>query len=177
MQFTPTPIDGAYLVDLDRRGDARGFFARLWCQQELQAQRLEGGFVQTNDALSEDRGTLRGLHWQVAPHEEVKLVRCVKGAIFDVVVDMRPQSPSYLRWFGAELTDENRRMMYVPRGCAHGLVTLVDATEVIYSVTHPYTPAAERGVRWNDPRFGIEWPDVGALTISEKDRQWPDFTA
>jgi dTDP-4-dehydrorhamnose 3,5-epimerase len=177
MRFTPTRVDGAYLVDLDARGDGRGFFARMWCRDELEAQGLEGGFVQTNNALSESRGTLRGLHYQVAPHEEVKLVRCVRGAIFDVVVDVRPQSPTYLSWMGAELTSENRRMMNVPRGCAHGLMTLVDATEVIYSVSHPYTPDAERGIRWDDPRFGIVWPDVGTLTISEKDRQWPDFAA
>ena len=177
MRFVDTPIAGAYLVDLDMRGDGRGFFARLWCADEMSAHGLDGHFVQTNNGLSEQRGTMRGLHYQVPPHGESKLVRCIAGSIFDVIVDLRSDSPSYLQWFGAELTAVNRRMMYVPEGCAHGLLTLADATEVIYSVTHPYTPAAERGVRWNDPRFGIAWPDVGGLTISEKDRQWPDYAA
>jgi dTDP-4-dehydrorhamnose 3,5-epimerase len=177
MRFTGTPVDGAFLVDLELRGDDRGFFARLWCRDELAAQGLDGHFVQSNDALSAERGTLRGLHYQLEPHAEVKLVRCVRGGIFDVVLDLRPSSPTYRQWFGAELTADNRRMMYVPRGCAHGLVTLADNTEVLYSVTHPYTPAAERGVRWNDPQFGIAWPEVGPLTISEKDRQWPDYAA
>jgi dTDP-4-dehydrorhamnose 3,5-epimerase len=177
MRFVETPIAGAYIVDLDLRGDQRGFFARLWCQDELAAKGLNGQFVQTNNALSERRGTLRGLHYQVPPHEEAKLVRCISGEIFDVIVDVRAGSSTYLQWFGTELSAANRRMMYVPAGCAHGLLTLADATEVIYSVTHAYTPDAERGVRWNDPRFAIAWPDVPSLTISEKDRQWPDFTA
>jgi dTDP-4-dehydrorhamnose 3,5-epimerase len=175
MKFVATPVDGAYLVEPTPRVDDRGFFGRVWCTDEFAAQGLNASFVQCNDSLSRRRGTLRGLHYQVAPFSEVKLIRCVHGAIFDVLVDLRPQSPTYLRWYGAQLTGENRTMMYVPEGCAHGYLTLEDDTEVIYPVTCAYRPDAERGVRWNDPAFGIVWPEVGPLTLSPKDEGWPDY--
>ena len=175
MRFIETRVAGAFLVEPEPRGDDRGFFARLWCREEFAVQGLNAAFVQCNDAFTARRGTLRGLHYQVAPHEEVKLIRCVRGAVFDVLVDLRPDSPTYTQWVGATLTAENRTMLYVPEGCAHGYLALEDGSEVMYPVTKPYHPAAERGVRWNDPRFGIEWPEIGPLVISAKDERWPDY--
>ena len=174
MIFTGTPIDGAWILDLERRGDERGFFARVWCQSEFRSRGLTADFVQCNTSHSVYRGTVRGLHYQIAPHEEVKLVRCIRGRIFDVIVDLRPASASYLRWFGAELTADNRRMLYVPTGCAHGYETLEDDTEVEYPVSAAYVAAAEKGVRWDDPRFQIAWPEP-PRHLSGKDRAWPDF--
>jgi dTDP-4-dehydrorhamnose 3,5-epimerase len=139
------------------------------------ARGLTADFVQCNESFSARKGTLRGLHYQAAPHGEVKLVRCVRGAIFDVLVDLRPDSSTYTRWFGAELTAANRRLLYIPEGCAHGYLTLEDQSEVEYPVSCAYHPDAERGIRWNDPRFAIAWPDVEPLTLSPKDRQWPDY--
>ena len=175
MRFAETPVRGAYLIDPEPRGDERGFFARLWCRDEFAARGLIADFVQCNDSFSAKRGTLRGLHFQTAPHSEVKLIRCVRGAVWDVVVDLRPKSPSYCQWFGAELTADNRRLLYVPESCAHGYLTLEDGSEVEYPVSRPYQPDAERGIRWNDPRFGISWPLGEPLTLSPKDRQWPDY--
>ena len=175
MRFTETRVQGAYLVEPEPRGDDRGFFARIWCRDEFAAQGLSAVFVQCNDAFTAKRGTLRGLHYQSAPHEEVKLIRCVRGAVFDVLVDLRPASPTYAQWVGVTLSAENRTMVYVPEGCAHGYLALEDGSEVIYPVTKAYQPAAERGVRWNDPRFGIEWPEIGPLLISPKDEGWPDY--
>jgi dTDP-4-dehydrorhamnose 3,5-epimerase len=175
MKFVATPVHGAFLVEPSPRGDDRGFFARVWCRDEFAAQGLNAAFVQCNDSLSRRKGTLRGLHYQVAPFGEVKLIRCVQGSVFDVLVDLRQGSPSYLKWFGAALTAANRTMLYVPEGCAHGYLTLEDDSEVMYPVTAPYRPEAERGVRWNDPAFGIQWPDVGPLTMSPKDEAWPDY--
>ena len=177
MTFVETPVSGAYLIAPEPRGDDRGFFARIWCQDEFARRGLNAAFVQCNDAFSVQRGTLRGLHYQVAPFAEVKLVRCIRGAVFDVVVDLRPQSPTYRGWYGAELTAVNRSMLYVPEGCAHGYLTLEDASEVVYPVTRPYHPAAERGIRWNDAQFRIEWPMTRGLIVSPKDEQWPDFQA
>ena len=175
MKFTETSVSGAYLVEPEPRGDDRGFFARLWCQDEFAAHGLTAEFVQCNDSFSARRGTLRGLHYQAAPYAEVKLVRCVRGSVFDVLVDLRPESPTYKRWFGAELTAKNRQMLYVPEGCAHGYLTLEDESEVVYPVSRPYHPEAERGIRWNDPQFGIAWPEAGSLTMSPKDERWPDY--
>jgi dTDP-4-dehydrorhamnose 3,5-epimerase len=175
MQFIETAVAGAYIVEPQVRGDERGFFARLWCQEEFAAHGLAAVFVQCNASLSTERGTLRGLHYQVAPFEEVKLVRCIRGAVFDVFVDLRPQSGSYMRWAGVELTADNRRAVYVPGGCAHGYLTLVDNTEVEYPVSQSYQPAAERGLRWNDPSVDIEWP-FAPCSLSVKDRSWPDYT-
>lgn len=174
MLFEKTPVTGAFTVELERRGDERGFFARVFCEEEFGAAGLATRFVQVNNSLSAEAGTLRGLHYQLAPAEEVKVVRCIRGSLWDVVLDLRESSPTFGRWYGAELSAENRRMMVVPRGCAHGFVTLEPDTEAFYFVTHPYAPALERGVRWDDPRFGIEWP-VEPAVISDKDRSHPDF--
>jgi dTDP-4-dehydrorhamnose 3,5-epimerase len=175
MTFRDTPVAGACVIDPDPIGDDRGFFARLWSREEFAARGLRASFVQWNDAFTARRGTLRGLHYQAPPHQEAKLVRCVRGAVFDVIVDVRPDSPTCRAWFGQELSAENRRLLYVPEGCAHGYLALEDATEVLYATSAAYHPASERGIRWNDPAFAIAWPDAGPLTLSPKDRQWPDF--
>jgi dTDP-4-dehydrorhamnose 3,5-epimerase len=175
MLFKETRVKGAFVVELEKRGDDRGFFARAFCRKEFEAQGLDFNPVQANVGASRLRGTLRGLHYQVRPHEEKKLVRCTAGALFDVVVDLRSGSPSCKQWFGVELTAENHKMLYVPEGCAHGYLTLADRTEIFYLVSEFYSPGAERGVRWNDPAFGIDWPPVEALVMSEKDAGWPDF--
>jgi dTDP-4-dehydrorhamnose 3,5-epimerase len=174
MIFSEAPIAGAYLIDLEKRGDGRGFFARVFCQNEFQAHGLETNFVQVNNSLSAARGTLRGLHYQLEPAAEVKLVRCISGALWDVILDLRRDSPSFGRWFGAELSAENRRMMYAPRGVAHGFLTLTEDAEAFYLVSAFYAPDRERGVRWDDPRFAIEWP-AKPLVISDKDAGRPDF--
>jgi dTDP-4-dehydrorhamnose 3,5-epimerase len=175
MRFAETELPGAFVIDLERREDERGFFARAWCERELAEHGLDTRVSQCNLAFNERRGTLRGLHYQVAPHAEVKLVRCTRGAVYDVIVDLRPESATYTRWIGVELTEDNRRMLYVPEGFAHGYLTLADATETFYQVSVPYTPDAERGARWDDPAFGIEWPQTEGLVMSDKDRSWPDF--
>lgn len=174
MRFTSTPISGAWLVQPELRQDERGHFARLWCRDELARQGLRGDFVQANNSFSRAAGTLRGLHWQGAPHGEVKLVGCTRGRIFDVIVDVRAGSPTFLKWFGAELSADNRTMVYVPEGCAHGYLTLEGDSEVVYPVTAVYHAASERGLRWDDPAVGIEWP-IEPAVVSEKDRAWPDF--
>lgn len=174
MTFEETPIPGALLVGVEPRGDERGFFARMFCSDEFGAQGLATRFVQVNDSLSVERGTLRGLHYQLPPAAEVKLVRCVRGAMFDVVVDLRPGSPAFKRSFAARLTAEDRRMMYVPEGCAHGFLTLEPNTEAIYLVSAPFSPEQERGVRWDDPQFGIEWP-IEPAVLSDRDRGQRDF--
>jgi dTDP-4-dehydrorhamnose 3,5-epimerase len=175
MRFTETELPGAFLIDLERREDERGFFARAWCEEELAAHGLDTRVSQCNISFNERRGTLRGLHYQVPPHAEVKVVRCTRGSIYDVIVDLRPGSATYMRWIGIELTAENRLQLYVPEGFAHGYLTLEDATETFYQVSMPYAPGAERGARWDDAAFDIAWPDIGELVISEKDRSWPDF--
>jgi len=174
MRFTEADIAGAYLIDLERHGDERGFFARVFCEEEMAAHGLTATMVQINTSYSADAGTLRGLHYQAPPHEEAKLMRCVRGSIFDVVADLRPDSPTYLQWMGVRLTADNRRMVYVPEGCAHGFLTLEADTEVIYPVTAFYAPEAERGVRYDDPALGIDWP-ADIHVVSEKDRAWPDL--
>jgi dTDP-4-dehydrorhamnose 3,5-epimerase len=175
MRFVETSVTGAYIVEPELRGDERGFFARLWCCEEFAEHGLNAAFVQCNGSFSARRATLRGLHYQAAPYQEVKLVRCVRGAIFDVLVDLRRESSTYLRWIGVELTADNRKMIYVPECCAHGYMTLDDNCEVVYPVTQRYHPEAERGVRWDDPLFAIQWPNGGPQTISAKDRAWPDY--
>lgn len=172
MRFTPTPLAGAYLVHLEPHVDERGLFARAFCAAEFAAQGLETSFVQANISTNKQAGTVRGLHFQHAPHAEVKLVRCVKGALFDVVVDMREGSPTYLRWFGAELSDENGLMMYVPRGFAHGYQSLSDEAAAFYMVSAAYAPEAEGGLRFDDPKLAIDWPRPAAA-VSGKDAQWP----
>jgi dTDP-4-dehydrorhamnose 3,5-epimerase len=174
MRFHATPLSGCYTVELEKRMDSRGFFARVFCAEEFTRERLESRFVQMNTSLSLRRGTLRGMHYQVSPAEEAKLVRCLTGALYDVVLDLRPDSPSHGQWFGAELDADNRRMMYVPKGCAHGFLTLEDNTEVLYLVSAFYAPESERGVRYDDPRFGIRWP-FSPTEMSDKDRTWPYY--
>lgn len=174
MKFKPTPLAGAHLIDLEKRGDDRGFFARFFCTDEFAQQGLSSKFVQINNSLTGKKGTLRGMHYQLPPAAEVKVVRCIRGALYDVILDLRPHSPTFGKSFGAELSAENRTMMYVPEGFAHGFLTLEPDTEALYLVTAPYAPAAERGVRFNDPKFGIQWPAT-PLEMSDKDRQWPDY--
>ncbi|BBO77671.1 dTDP-4-dehydrorhamnose 3,5-epimerase [Desulfosarcina widdelii] len=176
MKFEKTEIAGVVVIKLEKIQDPRGYFARTFCRREFETHGLSTSLVQANTALSHHKGTLRGMHYQAAPHGEAKLVRCIRGAIFDAVVDLRPASPSYCRWFGVELTEDNGRMLYFPEGLAHGYQTLQDDSEVAYMVSQFYTPEAEKGVRWNDPRFNIVWPIVDGVLLSDKDRQWPDFT-
>jgi dTDP-4-dehydrorhamnose 3,5-epimerase len=175
MRMIETTVDGAKVIELERRTDDRGFFARVWDRDTFAAHGLTTDFPQCNSAFSRRRGTLRGLHYQAAPHSEAKLVRCTRGRVFDVVVDVRPQSPTYKKWFGVELSADEGRMLYVPAECAHGYLTLEDETEVTYPVSTPYEPASERGVRWDDPEFGIAWPIAGPFILSDKDRQWPNY--
>lgn len=173
MIFAETPLKGAFVIDIDPRSDDRGYFARVWCAREFETHGLETRLVQCNVAYNHKKGILRGMHYQKAPYSEVKLVRCTRGAVYDVIVDLRPGSDTYLNWTGAELTGDNHRMLYVPEGFAHGYVTLRDDSELFYQVSQFYTPQAEGGVRWDDPLVGIEWPDVGELLISDKDHAWP----
>jgi len=174
MIFTETEIRGAYTVDLEKRSDARGFFARGWCWHEFGDRGLANGVVQMNISFNRGKHTLRGFHYQVAPYQEDKLLRCTRGAVYDVLLDLRPESPTFMCHIAVELSAANYRMLFVPKGCANAFLTLADETEVTYLVSEFYTPAAERGVRWDDPVFGISWPAEPA-TISDKDRSWPDF--
>lgn len=174
MIFKELDLKGAYVIELEEFKDERGFFARAWCQNEFNEHGLNSSVVQANLSYNAKKATLRGMHYQVAPHEESKLVRCIRGAIFDAIIDLRPQSPTYKDWVGVELSSENRKMLYVPEGFGHGFQTLVDQTEVFYQVTEFYTPGAERGARYNDPAFKITWP-LEVDVISEKDAHWRDF--
>ena len=175
MRFLPTALPGVFVIEPELRADDRGFFARTWCREEFAAAGLVTDWVQCNVSFNHRAGTLRGMHWQAAPHEEVKLVRCTAGAAFDVVLDLRPGSPAFKRWVAVELTAENRRAVYIPGGCAHGFQTLADATELFYHMSAFYHPEAARGVRWDDPAFGITWPPCEARIISPRDRSFPDF--
>lgn len=174
MKFVPTPLHGAFTIELEKRGDDRGFFARFFCQQEFAEAGLPMTVVQINNSLTAKAGTLRGMHYQLPPAAEIKVVRCIKGALFDAIIDLRPDSPTHGRWYGTELTAENRRMLLVPRGFAHGFLTLADDTEALYLVSAAYAPDHERGVRFDDPRFGVQWPRP-PVEMSPKDRNWPDF--
>jgi dTDP-4-dehydrorhamnose 3,5-epimerase len=175
MKFTETQLKGAFVIELEKRGDDRGFFARFFCEREYQQHGLDHRIVQINTSLSKDRGTLRGMHYQLAPKAEDKVVRCIRGALLDVIIDLRPDSPTFKRHFKAELTAENRSMLYVPKGFAHGFMTLTENTEALYLATEFYSPEHERGVRWNDPQFAIEWP-MAPVVISDKDRNQADFS-
>ncbi len=176
MIFSDTALAGAYIIEPERRADARGFFARTWCRNEFEAHGLDARLVQCSISFNSKKGTLRGMHYQTAPHEEAKLVRCTMGAIYDVIIDLRPGSPTFKRHIGVELSAENRTMLYVPAGFAHGFQTLVDNTEVFYQMSEFYAPEHSAGVRWNDPAFGIVWPP-DERTIVERDQNYPDFTA
>ena len=175
MIFTETNLKDAYIIDLQKIEDQRGFFARGWCQNEFEAHGLAPEVVQANLSYNHHKGTLRGMHYQKVPYAETKLVRCIKGALYDVIIDLRSDSPTFKQWLGVELTAENYRMLYVPEGFAHGFQTLVDQTEAFYMVSQFYTPQAEGGLRYNDPAFAIEWP-LKVEVISDKDHNWPDYS-
>jgi dTDP-4-dehydrorhamnose 3,5-epimerase len=175
MKFLPTPIPGALIVRMNQLRDHRGYFARAWCTEEFRAAGLNPAMVQLNVGQSRRPGTLRGLHYQVGPHAEAKFVRCVRGALYDVIVDLRPDSPACGHWFGLELTEGNGTMLYVPEGCAHGYQTLRPDTEMYYLTTASYAAGAARGVRYNDHAFDITWP-LPVTAISDADAAWPDFT-
>ena len=175
MIFKETKLQGAFVIAIEKRQDERGFFARAWCKTEFEAHGLNVHLVQANLAFSQKKGTLRGMHYQVSPYEEAKLVRCIKGAIFDVAIDLRPDSPTYKSWVGVELTDDNHKMLYIPENFAHGYQTLTDNAEVFYQVSQFYSPESERGVRWDDPAFGIKWLETDDVVISEKDKNWLDY--
>lgn len=174
MKFIETRLSGAFIIAPDLIEDERGFFARTFCRHEFENHGLNPDLVQCNIAFNKIKGTLRGLHYQTKPHAEVKLVRCTTGAIYDVIVDLRPESPTFRQWFAADLSDKNHQMLYVPDGFAHGYQTLASQTEVFYQVSTFYHPASERGVRWDDPAFGIEWP-LPVTDISKKDASHPDW--
>lgn len=174
MRFTPTTLEGLVIIDLVPIEDERGFFARSYCAHEFEDARLPSTFCQCNVSFNRARGTLRGMHFQGAPHEEGKLVRCSAGAIYDVAVDLRPDSSSYTRWESFELTSKNRRALYIPPGFAHGFQSLVPDTEVFYQMTTFFVPGFSRGVRWDDPAFKISWP-ISEMVISERDQSYPDF--
>ena len=174
MKFNETELKGAFVLEINQLTDERGFFGRSWCKREMEEHGLNGNVVQANTSFSKTKGTLRGMHYQKHPHEETKLIRCTKGAIYDVIVDLRKDSPTYLKWFGIELSENNYKMLYVPEKFAHGFITLTDDAEVTYLVTEYYTPGAEAGLRFNDPKLKIDWP-LDVTVISEKDRQHPDF--
>lgn len=177
MRFQQTPLNGAWVVELDLLGDGRGWFARTFDSEEFAARGLNGAVVQCNASFNARRGTLRGMHYQAEPHGESKLVRCVRGAIFDVAVDLRAGSPTHGDWHAVELSADNRLAFYIPPGLAHGFQTLTDDTEVLYQMGHPYVPEAARGVRWNDPAFAIDWPEPdGERIVSERDGAFADFS-
>ena len=176
MIVAETRLPGAYTIDLEPIEDERGFFARQWCERELADAGLTTSVSQASVAYNRLAGTLRGMHWQVAPHAEVKLVRCVRGAVHDVIVDLRPDSDTFAEWIAVELTEDNRRTLYVPEGFAHGYLTLADGSEVWYQMSAPYAPDAARGFRYDDARFGIAWPAAGELVVSDRDLAWPPFT-
>ena len=174
MIFWETLLKGAYIVELEKHEDERGFFARSWCEKEFSSKGLETKLVQCNVSFNKRKGTLRGLHYQVPPHAETKLVRCTRGALYDVIVDLRSASPTFLKWFGVELTAENYRMLYIPERFAHGFQTLKDGTEIFYQMSEFYLPETARGLRWDDPRVGIAWP-VADRTISPKDMEYANL--
>lgn len=174
MLFTETKLKGAFIIEIKQLTDERGFFGRSWCKREMEEHGLNGNVVQSNTSFSKTKGTLRGLHYQKHPYEETKLMRCTKGAIYDVIVDLRRDSPTFLQWIGVELTENNYKMLYVPENFAHGFVTLADNSEVTYLVTEYYTAGAEAGIRFDDKKLDIRWP-VPVTVVSEKDRNHPDI--
>ncbi len=174
MIFRPTDLPGAVIIEPEKREDERGFFARTWCQREFTEHGLNPRVVQCSVSFNLRKGTLRGMHYQAAPFPEAKLIRCTRGAIYDVIIDLRPESPTFKRWVAVELAADNHRMLYIPEGFAHGFQTLEDQTEVFYQMSEFYAPESARGVRWDDPAFHIAWPP-GERIISERDRSYPDF--
>jgi dTDP-4-dehydrorhamnose 3,5-epimerase len=175
MIFTETKLKGAYIIEVERKQDERGFFARTFCRDEFAAHNLNVDWVQCNISFNARRGTLRGMHYQIAPFEERKLVRCTMGAAYDVIIDLRPESETFKQWVAVELTAENRRSVYIPEGFAHGFQTLTHEVELFYQMSQFYHAECARGVRWNDAAFGISWIDESGLIINERDRIWADF--
>ena len=173
MIFSELPLSGAYEIEPETVSDERGFFARLWCAEEFAARGLSADFVQSSVSFNRRRETLRGLHYQAPPHAETKLVRCIRGAVFDCLVDLRRESPTYRQWFGYELTAESRHALYIPEGIAHGFQTLTEDTELLYEITTAYSPAAAQGIRWNDAKLSIRWPYPERPVISERDANLP----
>ena len=174
MKFSQTKLKGAYFIEIEKLTDDRGFFARSWCQKEFEDHGLDYGFVQANVSYNHKKGTIRGMHYQIAPYQECKLIRCTRGAIYDVIIDLRQDSPTYKQWTGVELTAGNYTMFFVPQDFAHGFQTLTDETEITYQVSQFYTPGSEKGIRFDDPAFSIQWPQDVSV-ISDKDASWPDF--
>jgi len=175
MIFTETKLKGAFILELEKLEDERGFFARTWCRQEFSKYGLNPNLVQCSVSFNHKLGTLRGMHYQIAPYEEAKLLQCIAGAIYDVVIDLRCDSPTFTEWIAVELTAENHRMLYVPENFAHGFQTLKDNTEVFYQISQFHAPEYARGIRWDDPAFGIHWPDTTRI-ISDRDATYPDFS-
>jgi dTDP-4-dehydrorhamnose 3,5-epimerase len=174
VKFCETPLSGAWVIEMEPIRDERGFFARSWCRREWRERGLNPDLVQCNITWNRHKGTLRGMHWQQEPYAEAKLVRCTRGALYDVILDLRPASPTWKQWFAIELSALNRTMLYVPEGFAHGLQTLQDDSEVFYQMSEEYHPACARGVRWNDPAFGIQWPAAKRI-IAARDAAFPDY--
>jgi dTDP-4-dehydrorhamnose 3,5-epimerase len=174
MLFKETKLKGAFIIEPEKLEDARGFFARIWCQREFKRHGLNPNLAQCSVSFNRTKGTLRGIHYQVKPCEEAKLVRCTQGSIYDVMIDLRQESPTYKQYVGEVLTVENRRALYVPEGFAHGFLTMDDNTEILYLISEFYSPEHSRGVRWDDPAFGIDWP-IAPTTMSLRDRSYPDF--
>jgi dTDP-4-dehydrorhamnose 3,5-epimerase len=174
MKFSKCKLSGVFIIDIEPIKDNRGIFARLWCKDEFEQQGLVTELSQCSLSFNQFKGTLRGMHYQSVPHAETKVVRCTRGSIFDVVIDLRPQSPTYKQWFGLSLSANNYQMIYIPEGLAHGFITLEPATEVFYQISVPYAPQSACGVRWNDPGFNIDWPMVPSV-ISPKDANYADF--
>ncbi|MEW5802912.1 MAG: dTDP-4-dehydrorhamnose 3,5-epimerase [bacterium] len=175
MKFTETRLKGAYSIEVEPIYDERGFFGRYWCRKEFEKQGIDFTIVQCNISYNKKKGTLRGMHYQAAPHEEAKLVSCIRGAIYDVMIDLRPDSPTYGQWHAGELCAENHKMFYIPKGFAHGFQALEDKTEIFYQMSEFYYPECAYGVRWDDPIFGIEWP-LKNVTLSDRDKSYPFFS-
>ncbi len=174
MMFHETKLKGAFVIEPELLSDERGFFARTFCKREFENHGLNSNIVQCNISFNKKKGTLRGMHYQASPYEEAKLVRCVKGAVYDVIIDLRPNSKTFAQWISVILSEKNRKMLFVPEGFAHGFITLEDETEIIYQMSEFYQPDYSRGIRWNDPFFNIYWP-VEVKVISERDNNYPDF--
>jgi dTDP-4-dehydrorhamnose 3,5-epimerase len=175
MKFTPTRLNGSFIIDVEPMEDERGFFARSWCADEFLRHGIDPSLSQCSISFNKKRGTLRGMHYQGPPHAETKVVRCTAGSIYDVIVDVRPDSETFKQWISVELSAENNRMIYVPAGFAHGFQSLVEQTEVFYMVSTPYNPESSGSLRWNDPQFAIDWPHEDERVISDRDRNYPDF--
>ncbi len=174
MIFHESKLRGVFEIEIERHLDERGFFARTWCKKEFEEHGLDSRVAQSSISFNARRGTLRGVHYQAAPNAETKIVRCTQGSVYDVVLDLRGESPTFKEWISVILSAEQRNMIYIPEGCAHGFLTIADDTEVLYQMTEFFAPESARGVRWNDPAFGIAWPEKVEV-ISERDRMYPDF--